>query len=85
LATDGELDAVLVLDASSMRRLRLLGAATRGAHTSYKEVRVNRAAEFVLAFDQPQFYEADGEVHQARRATVQVRCVPKALRVISAT
>ncbi len=83
VATDGELDAVLVLDASSMRRLRLLGAASRGAHTSYREVRVNRAAEFELAFDEPQFYETDGEVHQARRAIVDVRCVPGALRVIS--
>lgn len=81
--TDGELDAVLVLDASSLRRLQLLGAATRGAHTAHKEVRVNRAPEFTLAFDEPQFYETDGEIHQAERATVEVRCVPRALRVIS--
>ncbi|MDP9177356.1 MAG: YegS/Rv2252/BmrU family lipid kinase [Gemmatimonadota bacterium] len=81
--TDGELDAVLVLNASSMRRLRLLGAATRGAHTAYREVRVNRAAEFTLAFDQPQLYETDGEIHQAERATLEVRCIPAALRVIS--
>ena len=80
---DGELDAVLVLDASSMRRLRLLGAATRGAHTAYQEVRVNRAAEFALSFDEPQYYETDGEVHRAERATVEVRCMPQALRVIS--
>lgn len=81
--TDGELDAVLVLDASSIRRLRLLGAATRGAHTVYREVRVNRAPEFTLTFDGPQSYETDGEVHQGERAAVEVRCVPRALRVIS--
>lgn len=81
--TDGELDAVLVLNASSMRRLRLLGAATRGAHTAYKEVRVNRAVEFTLAFDHAPFYETDGEVHRADRATVEVRCMRGALRVIS--
>ena len=81
--TDGELDAVLVLDASSLKRLRLLGAATRGAHSTHKEVRVNRAPEFTLAFDEPQFYETDGEIQQAERATVEVRCVPGALRVIS--
>jgi YegS/Rv2252/BmrU family lipid kinase len=83
--TDGELDAVLVLDASSLRRLRLLGAATRGTHTAHKEVRVNRAPEFVLEFDEPQFYETDGEFHRAGLATVEVTCVPRALRVISAT
>ncbi len=83
--TDGELDAVLVLDASSLRRLRLLGAATRGAHTAHREVRVNRAPEFMLAFDEPQFYETDGEIQRAELATVEVTCVPRALRVISAT
>jgi diacylglycerol kinase (ATP) len=81
--SDGELDAVLVLNASSMRRLRLLGAATRGAHTAYNEVRVNRAAEFTLGFDRAPFYETDGEVHRADGATVEVRCMRGGLRVIS--
>lgn len=81
--TDGELDAVLVVNASSMRRLRLLGAATRGAHTAFEEVRMNRGPEFTLAFDHAPFYETDGEVHRAERATVEVRCVPGALRVIT--
>ena len=81
--TDGELDAVLVVDASSMRRVRLLGAATRGAHAAFEEVRMNRASEFSLKFDHAPFYETDGEVHRAERATVEVRCMPRALRVIS--
>jgi diacylglycerol kinase (ATP) len=83
--TDGELDAVLVVDASSMRRLQLLGAATRGAHATFEEVRMNRAPQFTLAFDQAPFYETDGEVHRAERETVEVSCVPRALRVIPAT
>jgi diacylglycerol kinase family enzyme len=81
--TDGELDAVLVLDVPSLRRLRLLGAATRGGHTSYREVRVNRASEFTLGFDEPILYETDGEIHEAEHATIEVRCMSKALRVIS--
>jgi diacylglycerol kinase (ATP) len=81
--TDGELDAVLVLNASSMRRLRLLGAATRGAHTVYNEVRVNRAAGFTLEFDERQLYETDGEIHRAKRPALEVRCIPRGLRVIS--
>jgi YegS/Rv2252/BmrU family lipid kinase len=83
-ATDGELDAVLVVDASSWRRLRLLGAATRGAHMAFKEVRVNRAPEFTLAFDQAPFYQTDGELQRANSATVVVSCVPAALRVLVA-
>lgn len=84
IVTDGELDAVLVFDASSVRRLRLLGAATRGAHTAYKEVRMNRAPEFTLAFDQAPIYETDGELRRAESATVLVQCMPGALRVLAA-
>jgi len=81
--TDGELDAVLVFNASSMGRLRLLGAATRGAHTGFKEVRMNQAPEFTLSFDEAPFYETDGELHRAESATVLVRCMPAALRVLA--
>lgn len=82
--TDGELDAVLVLDVPSMRRLRLLGAATRGRHTAYAGVFVERAGEFILGFDSIPFYETDGEVHRASSATLTVRCIPGALRVLAA-
>ena len=81
--TDGELDGIAVADASAGRRLRMLGAATRGTHTSCREVTVERAPEFTLGFDDIPFYETDGEVHQASSATVTLRCVPRALRVIT--
>jgi diacylglycerol kinase (ATP) len=83
LVTDGELDAVLVHDASAPRRMRMLAAAIRGRHPVYPEVRLERAAEFTVGFDDVPFYEADGEVHEAKSATLTVRCVPGALRVIT--
>lgn len=82
--TDGKLDAVHVVDASPARRMSLLGAATRGRHTLFKEVTVERAKEFALSFDDAPYYERDGEVHRAKSATVVVECVPSALRVLAA-
>lgn len=83
LVTDGELDAVLVHDASAARRIWMLAAATRGRHPVYPEVRVERAAEFTVGFDDVPFYEADGEIHEAKSVTLNIRCVPGALRVVA--
>ncbi len=81
--TDGRLDAVAIGDASTLRRLRLFGAAVRGAHVGFAEVRVERAARFTLAFAAAPAYETDGEYHQAASPTLVVRCVPAALRVVA--
>ncbi len=83
LVTDGELEAVLVHHASAARRIRMLAAATRGTHPVYPEVCVERAPNFKVGFDDVPFYEADGEVHKAESATLDIRCVPGALRVIT--
>ncbi len=80
--TDGRLDAVAIGDASTLRRLLLFGAAVRGAHVGFAEVRVERAAHFALAFPAAPAYETDGEYHQAASPTLVVRCVPAALRVV---
>ncbi len=81
--TDGCLDAIAVADTSSVKRLGMLGAATSGAHTTSRAVSVERAPEFTLGFDDVPFYETDGELHRAESATVTLRCVPRALRVIT--
>ena len=81
--TDGELDAVLIRDASATRRLRMLAAATRGTHARFGEVSVERAARFTFSFSDNPFYESDGEVHQASRRELIVECVPAALRVLT--
>ncbi len=83
LVTDGELDAIAVHDVSAFRRLLILVAVARGRHPRYAEVHIERAAGFTVAFDAMPIYEADGEIHQAKSASVLVRCIPGALRVVT--
>lgn len=80
---DGRLDAVAIGDAPALRRVPLFVAAARGTHAEHPEVRVEQAPAFTLAFDAPPAYETDGEYNRARSATLEVRCVPRALRVVT--
>jgi diacylglycerol kinase (ATP) len=81
--TDGHLDAVAIRDATALRRVRLFGAATRGTHVGAPEVDVTQASSFTLTFTAPPAYETDGEYNRASSATLEVRCVPRALRVVT--
>ena len=81
--SDGKLDAVSILDAAPARRLALLAAARKGRHTAYPECVIERSAEFEVAFDKPPHYEADGELHRARSATLRISSCPSALRVVA--
>lgn len=81
--TDGLLDAVAIGAASPMRRIALFGAATKGTHVGKPEVRTTQAASFTLSFGAPPAYETDGEYNRARSATLEVTCVPGALRVVT--
>lgn len=83
--TDGLLDAVAIGAAAPLRRVRLLAAALRGAHTAFPEVCTRQAAEFLLAFSAPPIYETDGELRQARTAELRVSCLPRALRVVTSS
>lgn len=79
---DGKLDAIAIGDAPAMRRLRLFGHAGRGTHVDAPEVAVTQAPSFTLEFDRPPAYETDGEYNRARSSTLEVACVPGALRVV---
>ncbi len=81
--TDGMLDAVSIFDTSPLRRISLFAAAGKGRHVDAKEVRVEKAASFVLRFASPPAYETDGEYNRASSAEVEVTCVPRALRVVT--
>jgi diacylglycerol kinase (ATP) len=81
--TDGQLDAVSIQVASPMRRIQLFAAATRGTHVGHPEVKVEQASSFSLSFPSPPAYETDGEYNRAKSATLEVRCVPRALRVVT--
>lgn len=81
--TDGELDVVLIRDASRMRRLQMLASATSGGHVRFGEVTLERTARMTFRFDDKPFYESDGELHQAASSELIVECVPAALRVLT--
>lgn len=82
-ATDGKLDAVSILDASPLRRIALLVAATRGTHESYGECIRETAREFEVSFPRPPAYEADGELHHAQSSNLRISSCPAALRVVA--
>lgn len=79
---DGMLDAVAIRNARPMRRVSLFGAAAKGTHVSAPEVETEQAARFTLRFPEPPAYETDGEYNRARSDEVEIRCVPRALRVV---
>jgi diacylglycerol kinase (ATP) len=79
--TDGKLDAVAIRDASPLRRLRLFGAVIRGVHERMADVDVERSGSFTLRFPAPPAYEVDGEYHRAASSTLEIACVPGALRL----
>lgn len=80
--TDGRLDAIAIRIAPPLRRMTLFAAATRGTHVGLPEVRAEQSNRFVLSFASPPAYETDGEYNQAATSTLEVRCVPGALRVV---
>jgi diacylglycerol kinase (ATP) len=80
---DGRLDAIAIATASPLRRVSLFAAAARGTHMGRAGVCSERSAQFTLTFTSPPAYETDGEYHRARSATLDVRCIPGALRVVT--
>jgi diacylglycerol kinase (ATP) len=81
--TDGKLDAISILDAAPLARMRLFAAATKGTHVLAPEVLVEQSSSFTLEFAEPPAFETDGEYNRAKAAVVQIDCVPRALRVIA--
>ncbi len=83
--TDGKLDAVAIHDAPTFRRLQLFGAVIRGTHAAMPEVQMEQSRTFTLRLPTPPAYETDGEYRRAASATLEVACVPNALRVVVPT
>ena len=81
--SDGLLDVVAIADASAARRVHLLAAATRGAHVAMRGVSVTGTSGLSLRFRTAPIYEVDGDLSRAAAPEVAVRCVPRALRVIT--
>jgi diacylglycerol kinase (ATP) len=81
--TDGKLDAISILDAAPLARMRLFAAATKGTHVMAPEVLVEQSSSFTLEFPEPPAFETDGEYNRAKGTIVQIECVPGALRVVT--
>ena len=84
LVTDGLLDMNVFDDCGAIERARLFASAMKGSHVANRRVRYHRAARFTLEFTAPPTMEVDGELRQASKCTVEIDCVPRALRVIAA-
>lgn len=78
---DGILDLVAVREAPALRRLQTLVAAARGRHLGLAGVEHRSAAAFDLRFETAPVFEVDGELVQADRSTISVRCERSRLRV----
>jgi diacylglycerol kinase (ATP) len=78
---DGLLDAISILDASPLTRISMLAAAPSGKHVRNALVLSEQAASFSLTFAAPPAYETDGEYNRASSTTIEISCVPRALRV----
>jgi diacylglycerol kinase (ATP) len=81
--TDGLLHSCRFEDASPLARLRLFNLAERGRHVRSDRVEILGDAGFRLTFDAPPRFEVDGDVRRAAEETVELRVLPKALRVVA--
>jgi YegS/Rv2252/BmrU family lipid kinase len=81
--TDGLLHACRIEDASPLRRLQLFNWAERGRHVRSERVEVLGDSRFTLTFAEPPRFEIDGDVRRASEATVELRLLPRALRVVA--
>jgi diacylglycerol kinase family enzyme len=55
----------------------------RGTHLQHRAVTHQAVREAVLRFEAPPVFEADGELHQATGADIQVTVVPRTLRLVA--
>jgi diacylglycerol kinase (ATP) len=83
--TDGLLHACRIEDASPLTRLRLFNLAERGRHVRSERVEILGDARFRLTFDEAPRFEVDGDVRRAAERVVELRVLPKALRVVAPT
>jgi diacylglycerol kinase family enzyme len=80
---DGRLHACIIGDAPFATRFRMFNLAERGRHIESDRVEVIDDESFRLHFDAPPRFEMDGEVRRSSAAVMEVRALPKALRVVA--
>lgn len=80
---DGKLHACRILDAAPLTRLKLFNLAEKGRHVSSERVEILSDVSFRLSFDAPPRFEMDGDVRRAADRQLEVRILPRALRVVA--
>ena len=78
---DGVLDLIAVQDSAPLMRLRTLLAAARGQHLGRRGVEHQQRSTFELGFETPPIFQVDGELVQADRPRLTVRCEKQRLRI----
>lgn len=81
---DGKLDACFIGDSNVAERVKLFVGAMRGRHLGMRSVSAASVHQLALTFSTSPLMEIDGELRRARSATVELRCVPRALWVLAA-
>lgn len=80
---DGRLDACFIGDSNVVERVKLFVGAMRGAHLGMRSVTAVNVQELALTFASNPLMEMDGELRAASSATVELKCIPRALSVIA--
>ena len=81
---DGKLDACFFSDSNVVERAKLFVGALRGTHLGMRAVSTASVEQLTLTFARPPSMEMDGELRMAQSATVELKCVPRALSVVAA-
>lgn len=81
---DGLLDVIAIADSPPLGRIRLFANALRGTHLRLPAVETRQTRSVSLSFQTPPRYEVDGEYRFAERSSLEVVCLPGALRIVSA-
>jgi diacylglycerol kinase (ATP) len=81
---DGKLDACFIGNSNVVERVKLFVGAMRGTHLGMRSVSAANVQQLALTFPSKPMMEMDGELRQAKSATVDLKCVPRALSIIAA-
>lgn len=81
---DGKLDACFVGDSNILERVKLFAGAMRGTHVAMPSVSTASVQQLSLTFESPPLMEMDGELRRGQSATVELKCIPRALSVVAA-
>jgi len=83
LYDDGLLDMLLANEVSKLEMLALLPRFMKGTHLSHRAVSTVRARHVTLRSEEPLYVHVDGEILNDHSHTIDIRVLPRALRMIS--